>query len=859
MLSRAVDEKRSVPEDARAAPSAGPADPPSRTAWVLDAITMAGGLLCGGIGVTMMVAWSVRATAVLRLGGRNPMVFNTALALAVTGAALVALAARRPRAVLAAGVFDAALGLAVLAEYALGRGLGIDQLAVHAYISQPTQAPGRVAVNTAVCLLVAAAGQLAWGPWRTRRRPAALAAAASLIAAIAITATFGYATGAPSAYGWGHLTAMALVTAIALLVLALALLSAAWRDARRGQGRLPGWLPVPAGMLALGLAASVWLAIVGDAGRITAGTATVAGTVLGVVMAILVALVVWLAHRADGQRRDASAEAARRAEAEAAARESENRLYQFLDALPVGVFIAAAGGQPHYANSEAKRLLGRGVEPDIGAAELAETYDVYVAGTDRRYPTERLPVVRALLGQPSHINDQEIRRPDGAVIPLEVWGLPVYGTGGNIDYAVAAFADMSERNARERTITGQAALLELAHDAIFVWDPDGRITYWNAGAERTYGFTRAEAIGRTGHQLLHTEFTEPLADITATMSRDGSWEGELAQQRADGRTIIVQSRWAVHRQPGAGTRTMEINRDITSRKQAEAEALRRANEIQDLNATLEQQVQQRTAHLETANKNLQAYSYSIAHDLRTPLRAISGYAEILAHDYGDRLDETGRNCTGRIQAASTHMSDLIDALLHMSQMSKAEMNLQDIDLSAETTAICEHLRARDPCRRVRATVEDGIRVTADRTLIRTVLENLLENAWKFTAHRDDATIEFGTAPTGDDSICCYVRDNGAGFDPAYAAKLFQNFQRLHPASEFPGTGTGIGLANARRIIERHHGRIWAEGATGHGATFYFTLNAKDTPMNDTPIPLAEDNPHHEAPPLRTARDVTQQP
>jgi signal transduction histidine kinase len=543
----------------------------SRAGWLPDAITTTGGLLCVVIGAAMMVAWLVRATAVLRFGGHDPMTFNTALALTVTGGAL---AGRRPRAAMVAGVLDAAFGLALLAEYALGRSLGIDQLVVKAYIRGPGNIPGRPAANTAVCFLLVGVALLAWRPWHPRPRPIVLAVAGSLIGAIAVTATFGYVTGTPTAYRWGHLAGMAFVTAGAMLILALALLSAAWRDASTGREGLPKWLPLPAGVLALCLAAIVWLAVVG-AGRITVGTSVGAATALGFLMAGLVALVVWLAQHADLRRRVAVTEAARLAEAE--------------------------------------------------------------------------------------------------------------------------------------------------------------------------------------------------------------------------------------------------------------------TEIQALNATLEQQVR----HLEVANKSLGAFSYSIAHDLRTPLRAMSGFAEILSEEYSDRLDEAGRGYAGRIQAASTHMSGLIDDLLDMSRVSEAEIRLQEVDLSADVTAICDQLRARDPGRRVRVTVEDGVRVTADAVLIRTVLENLLENAWKFTARRDDASIEFGTVSAGDAGICCYVRDNGAGFDPAYASKLFQQFQRLHAATEFPGTG--IGLATVRRIIERHRGRVWAEGTIDRGATFYFALDANDT-MNDSPILAREPIP-----------------
>jgi len=254
---------------------------------------------------------------------------------------------------------------------------------------------------------------------------------------------------------------------------------------------------------------------------------------------------------------------------------------------------------------------------------------------------------------------------------------------------------------------------------------------------------------------------------------------------------------------------------------------RAATEIRSLNANLEQQVEQRTIHLERANRELEAFAYSIAHDLRTPLRGISGFAEALAEEYGDRLDETGRDYARRVEAGCARMSTLIDDLLHLSQVSRVKMSLQDVDLSAEVTAICDRLRACDPGREVRVTVQEGVRVTADRTLIRSVLDNLLENAWKFTARRDAAAIEFATAPVGDAPICCYVRDNGAGFDPAYVGQLFQPFQRLHDADEFPGTG--IGLASVRRIIERHGGRTWAEGAIDGGATIYFTLNAEGAP------------------------------
>jgi light-regulated signal transduction histidine kinase (bacteriophytochrome) len=251
------------------------------------------------------------------------------------------------------------------------------------------------------------------------------------------------------------------------------------------------------------------------------------------------------------------------------------------------------------------------------------------------------------------------------------------------------------------------------------------------------------------------------------------------------------------------------------------------DEIQVFNAELQARVERRTAELVLANKDLEAFAYSVAHDLRSPLRALSGYSEALLEDYGDRLDEAGRGYAERIQATTGRMGVLIDDLLDLAQVARADLSLGPVDLSAEVTELAGELQAREPGRRVRFAIRDGVRVTADRALIRSVVQNLVENAWKFTAKRDGATIEFGTAAAEDAEICCYVRDNGAGFDPAFVDKLFQPFQRLHSVTEF--AGSGIGLASVKRIIERHGGRVWAEGAVDRGATFYFTLDAKETP------------------------------
>jgi signal transduction histidine kinase len=231
-------------------------------------------------------------------------------------------------------------------------------------------------------------------------------------------------------------------------------------------------------------------------------------------------------------------------------------------------------------------------------------------------------------------------------------------------------------------------------------------------------------------------------------------------------------------------------------------------------------------HRERASESQESFIYAVSHDLRAPLRALSGYGGILLEEYGGVLGEEGRGYAERIVAVSEQMGQLLDYLLQVSRISRAELHLQPVDLGGEAARIAEDLQREEPRRSVRFTIEKPVPALADHRLIRTVLQNLLDNAWKFTSGRDDASIEFGTAPSEDAAVCCYVRDNGTGFDPAYAAKLFQPFQRLHAARDFPGTGTG--LASVRQIVERHGGRVWAEGAVGAGATFYFTLGGKES-------------------------------
>ena len=245
-----------------------------------------------------------------------------------------------------------------------------------------------------------------------------------------------------------------------------------------------------------------------------------------------------------------------------------------------------------------------------------------------------------------------------------------------------------------------------------------------------------------------------------------------------------------------------LEREIKERKRAEDETQRTNRELR------------------AANKELEAFSYSVSHDLRTPLRSIDGFSQALLEDYADKLDSTARDHLQRVRRAAQRMAALIDDMLNLSRVTRCELHREKLDLSAIARLIAAELREAEPGRRVEFLIEDGLTAVGDPQLLRAAIENLLRNSWKYTSGHPAARIEFGTSEEkGKHSFV--IRDDGAGFDPRYADRLFGAFQRLHTATEFPGTG--VGLATVQRIIHRHGGEIWAEGAVEKGATFYFTL------------------------------------
>jgi PAS domain S-box-containing protein len=375
--------------------------------------------------------------------------------------------------------------------------------------------------------------------------------------------------------------------------------------------------------------------------------------------------------------------------------------------------------------------------------------------------------------------------------------------------------DITERKRLESLSNQLAAIVASSDDAIFSRGLDGTIMTSNAAAERLFGYEPEELIGRNIAIILpESSKTEETAILAKLRKGEGIRHFETTRIKKDGTSIPVSLTISPMKDDSGNLMGFSnIVRDITERKKAEAA-------IHDLNDTLEQRVKDRTAELETANKELESFSYSVSHDLRSPLRSIDGFSRVLLEDFGDKLGEEGKDSLRRVRMASQRMGELIDDLLQLSQLTRSEMCRTPLDLSALARTVAHELANAQPGRRVEFVIEPNLAATADASLMQVVLTNLLGNAWKFTSKLDDARIEFGR--TNRERVhAFFVRDNGVGFDMAYVHKLFGAFQRLHDSTEFPGTG--IGLTNVQRVIHRHKGRVWAESEPNHGATFYFTL------------------------------------
>lgn len=437
----------------------------------------------------------------------------------------------------------------------------------------------------------------------------------------------------------------------------------------------------------------------------------------------------------------------------------------------------------------------------------------------------------------------------------------------------------NRKQAEEALRTANAynrSLIEASLDPLVTIGPDGRITDVNASTEKITGYPREELIG-TDFSIYFTDEVKARAGYQQAFREGIIRNYALELKHTEGRLTPVLYNASVFKdETGQVAGVFAAARDITERKEAEKEIhllnenleLRVAQrteeleiksselrssqlalmnivedlnlksaELEQLNKSLQEEIKHRKAAqeeaswlnndlvkqklaLEAINRELEAFSYSVSHDLRAPLRAIDGFSQALLEDYGGRLDKEADNYLNRIRAASQRMGHLIDDILNLSRLSRFELQIGDVNLSSLAQTIIGELQGTQPDRAVEVVIQGGVMARGDARLLRIALENLLGNAWKFSSLNSLPKIEFGTIAEKNQSIY-FVKDNGVGFDMAYSEKLFSPFQRLHSAQEFPGSG--IGLATVWRIIARHKGRIWAESEPGRGAIFYFTL------------------------------------
>lgn len=503
--------------------------------------------------------------------------------------------------------------------------------------------------------------------------------------------------------------------------------------------------------------------------------------------------------------------------AEAQLQASEERLRAIIAAEPECVAIVSPAGDLLEMNPAGLRMLEADRLEELQAAPFIRLIA----------PRYRKPFIRLR---------NRVRHGESGVLEFEAIGLrgkhcwleihaaPLRDERGDIYALLGISRDVTEqREAREALAAEHnllRALVDNMPDPVHVKDAQLRYVLANSAWMRARASGWADITGKTTREVIN----DPRKQQQIEAEDRGVIEsGQPIPLRIESTEVPgLGLRWYIVAklplldQTGRISGLISINRDITEIRQ-------RTEEVEQLNAELEQRVEERTTELAAANEELEAFAASVSHDLRAPLRHIDGFSGLLLEDCGDTLSAAGRNYLDRIRNASSRMSALIEDLLRLSRLMRGDLHLTDVDLGALATELVEDLRRDQSGRKVKVTIAPGLQARCDAGLLRAALANLLQNAWKFTGKREDAAIEFSASLRDGIRVFC-VRDNGAGFDMAYAGRLFGTFQRLHHESEF--TGTGVGLATVRRIVRRHGGDVWAESAVNEGASFYFTLGRR---------------------------------
>ncbi len=469
-----------------------------------------------------------------------------------------------------------------------------------------------------------------------------------------------------------------------------------------------------------------------------------------------------------------------------------------------------------FSNEQFASMIGIPLERAIGSS-----VQDFIAAEDRL-------ALSALLGHSNRSEAQlRLKKGPAAQVPVHLSAKTL--VFDETECVCLIVTDLTEQQRNQEIVAAERlarSILDQAAGAILVVDPEGKIIRASRAAGK---LANTAVLLRPFDEIFSLRINSDA--IANSIAMDYTFEQILSTLQRHGSVVDLE---ATARVPDGQTRDVIVSAGLLTGAHSEClgcivqisdvSRLKRAEqEIRSLNADLERRVHLRTAALEATNKELESFAYSIAHDLRTPLRGIDGWSMAVLEDSGDHLDPQSREHLERVRAEAQHMGRLIDGLLHLAHLGRVEMSPRAVDLTALAQTVAARLNEAYPDRRLDFVIGAGLMCTGDPSLLEMVLTNLIENAVKFTRPCPEARIELGKAECDGESVF-FVRDNGVGFDMHYAGKLFRTFQRLHKASEFPGTG--IGLAIVKRVIDRHGGRVWAEGRVGEGASFFFTLGVK---------------------------------
>jgi len=503
-------------------------------------------------------------------------------------------------------------------------------------------------------------------------------------------------------------------------------------------------------------------------------------------------------------------EIAARKKAEETLRESEERFRSAFESAPIGIALVSPEGRFLKVNRSLCETTGYSEQEllarDVQSITHPDDLDADLGYVQRMLNKE----IRAYQVEKRYFHKL------GHVVWVMLSRSVVHDVHDNPIYFIAQSEDITERKKAEETLRESEerfrSAFESAPIGIALISHEGRFLRVNRSLCEITGYSEEELCARDFQSITHPDDLEAnLAYMRRMLNKEiRTYQMEKRYLHKRGHVVWVMLNRSmvcdVHDNPIYFIAQIE---DITERKAAE-------ERIGRLNRELEQRV----AELTVLNKELEAFSYSVSHDLRAPLRSIDGFSQALLEDHADTLNAEGKSDLQRVRAASQNMARLIDDMLILARVTRSEMRRETVDLTALARTIAAELQKAEPGREVEFVIAEGATATGDRRLLTTVLENLLDNAWKFTGKHARARIDFGVAEN-EGRQAFFVRDDGAGFDMTYAGKLFGAFQRLHPSDQFKGTG--IGLATVQRIIHRHGGKVWAEGAVEKGATFYFTL------------------------------------